>query len=152
MTLIRSVQRTDWPHDAQFPADDQLVTAIEQVLVVASAGNALRKKESLRARLPLAELTVVHHDPGLLEPFTAIIAEELNVKAVRLLEVNSEEAQGMGVEQRLTVNARAAGPRLGKQVQTVIKGSKAGDWSVADDGTVTSGGIELVPEIGRAHV
>src|SRR5690625_6796745 len=51
----------------------------------------------------------------------------------------------MGVEQRLTVNARAAGPRLGKQVQTVIKGSKAGDWSVADDGTVTSGGIELVP-------
>src|SRR5690625_7693182 len=51
----------------------------------------------------------------------------------------------MGVEQRLTVNARAAGPRLGKQVQTVIKGSKAGGWSVADGGTVTSGGIELVP-------
>ncbi|HJB10073.1 MAG TPA: isoleucine--tRNA ligase [Candidatus Brachybacterium merdavium] len=145
LTGGRSVHLTDWPQDAQFPADDQLVAAMEQVRVVASAGNALRKKESLRARLPLAELTVVHHDPGLLVPFTAIIAEELNVKAVRLLEVSSEEAQGMGVEQRLTVNARAAGPRLGKQVQTVIKGSKAGDWSVADDGTVTSGGIELVP-------
>jgi isoleucyl-tRNA synthetase len=29
-------------------------------------------------------------------------------------------------------------------VQTAIKGSKSGDWSVADDGTVTAGGLELV--------
>lgn len=49
----------------------------------------------------------------------------------------------MGVEQRLSVNARAAGPRLGKQVQTVIKGSKSGDWSADENGVVTSGGIEL---------
>jgi isoleucyl-tRNA synthetase len=42
------------------------------------------------------------------------------------------------------VNARAAGPRLGKQVQVAIKGSKSGDWSVAEDGTVTAGGIALV--------
>src|SRR5699024_6542378 len=59
------------------------------------------------------------------------------------LDVASEEAQGMGVEQRLSVNARAAGPRLGKQVQAVIKGSKTGDWSVDETGRVTSGGIAL---------
>ena len=47
-------------------------------------------------------------------------------------------------QQRLTVNARAAGPRLGKDVQLAIKGSKSGDWSVADDGTVTAGGLALV--------
>ena len=47
------------------------------------------------------------------------------------------------MEQRLTVNARAAGPRLGRDVQTVIKGSKSGDWSVSGDGTVTAGGIDL---------
>jgi len=29
-------------------------------------------------------------------------------------------------------------------VQTAIKGSKSGDWSVAEDGTVTAGGLELV--------
>jgi isoleucyl-tRNA synthetase len=28
-------------------------------------------------------------------------------------------------------------------VQTAIKGSKSGDWSVAEDGTVTSGGLVL---------
>jgi isoleucyl-tRNA synthetase len=34
------------------------------------------------------------------------------------------------------------GPRLGKQVQEVIRAVKAGDWS-ADAGTVTAGGMEL---------
>ena len=48
------------------------------------------------------------------------------------------------------MNARAAGPRLGKQVQTAIKASKSGDWTIAEDGTVTvafntiDGGLALV--------
>jgi isoleucyl-tRNA synthetase len=42
------------------------------------------------------------------------------------------------------VNARASGPRLGKDVQKVIKASKAGDWTVADDGSVLCGGFALV--------
>jgi isoleucyl-tRNA synthetase len=41
------------------------------------------------------------------------------------------------------VNARAAGPRLGKNVQLAIKGSKSGDWSISPDGIVTAGGLAL---------
>ena len=48
------------------------------------------------------------------------------------------------VSRQLSVNARAAGPRLGKDVQKVIKASKTGDWSVADDGAVVCGGVPLV--------
>ncbi|MFC0675565.1 isoleucine--tRNA ligase [Brachybacterium hainanense] len=145
MTGGRSVHLTDWPDADLFPREDDLVARMDEVRQVASAANALRKKEGLRARLPLAELTVVREAPEQLEPFAAIIADELNVKAVRLLDVSGEEARGMGVEQRLSVNARAAGPRLGKQVQLAIKGAKSGDWSVAEDGTVTAGGLALVP-------
>ena len=65
------------------------------------------------------------------------------MKAVRLLDADAPEAASYGVSQRLTVNARAAGPRLGKDVQIAIKGSKSGDWSVAEDGTVTAGGLAL---------
>ena len=36
----------------------------------------------------------------------------------------------------LQVNARVAGPRLGKDVQVAIKASKSGDWSAEADGTV----------------
>jgi isoleucyl-tRNA synthetase len=41
------------------------------------------------------------------------------------------------------VNARALGPRVGKQVQQVIQAAKAGDWSVDGD-RVIAGGVELV--------
>ena len=133
LTGERSVHLTDWPDASLFPADDALVEEMDAVRQVCSQGNALRKKEGLRARLPLAELTVVAADAARLEPFTDIIRDELNVKAVRLLDVASEEAGKMGVEQRLSVNARVAGPRLGKDVQRAIKGAKSGDWSVAED-------------------
>jgi isoleucyl-tRNA synthetase len=108
-----------------------------------SAGSALRKARNLRNRLPLSALTVVVPDAAALAGFEGIIADELNVKSVVLLDAEHPEAESYGVSQRLTVNARAAGPRLGRDVQLAIKGSKSGDWSVADEGTVTSGGLVL---------
>lgn len=144
LTGGRSVHLADWPDVETLPADATLVAAMDQVREVCSATSALRKAAKLRNRLPLATLTVVVEDPAALEPFTGIVADELNVKAVRLVAADSDEAASYGVEQRLSVNARAAGPRLGKDVQAAIKGSKSGDWSVDADGTVTSGGLALV--------
>jgi isoleucyl-tRNA synthetase len=144
LTGERSVHLADWPVAEELPEDGGLVAAMDTVREVCSAGSALRKASQLRNRLPLASLTVVVDDPSALTGFEALVADELNVKQVRLLDVTSDDAASYGVEQRLTVNARAAGPRLGKDVQTAIKASKTGDWSVADDGTVTAGGLELV--------
>ena len=144
LTGGRSVHLTDWPTLDELPADAALVSSMDVVRDVCSATSALRKARSLRTRLPLSALTVVVEDPAALEGFEGIVADEVNVKSVRLLAADAPEAAAYGVEQRLTVNARAAGPRLGKQVQQAIKGSKSGEWSVADDGTVTAGGIDLV--------
>jgi isoleucyl-tRNA synthetase len=110
---------------------------------VCSATSALRKAAGLRNRLPLSTLTVVAEDVQALAGFEAIVSDEVNVKAVRLVDADAPEAASYGVSQKLTVNARVAGPRLGKDVQTAIKGSKSGDWQVAEDGTVTSGGLVL---------
>jgi len=49
-----------------------------------------------------------------------------------------------GISHRLSVNARAAGPRLGKGVQQAIQAARSGDWSEID-GVVTAGGIALEP-------
>lgn len=144
LTGGRSVHLTDWPDPEALPRDDALVAAMDQVRDVCSAGSALRKAAGLRNRLPLSTLTVVVDDAAALDRFTSLVADELNIKSVRLLDAAAPEAASYGVSQRLTVNARAAGPRLGRDVQTAIKGSKSGDWSVAEDGTVTAGGLELV--------
>jgi isoleucyl-tRNA synthetase len=71
------------------------------------------------------------------------VADEVNVRTVTLVDLDSANESDFGVSQKLTVNARAAGPRLGKDVQLAIKGSKIGDWSVSEDGVVTAGGLAL---------
>ena len=139
LTGERSVHLTDWPSVDDLPADEALAASMDAVRDVCSAGSALRKAANLRNRLPLQSLTVVVPDAALLGGFDGLVADELNLKEVRLLDLDTPEAAAYGVEQRLTVNARAAGPRLGKDVQLAIKGSKTGDWSVAEDGTVTVG-------------
>jgi len=144
LTGGRSVHLTDWPSAGDLPTDSVHASGMDEVRDVCSAASALRKAASLRTRLPLASLTVVVPDAQRLSALTEIVADEVNVKVVRLLDIDAPEAASYGVTQRLTVNARAAGPRLGKDVQTAIKGSKTGDWSVAEDGTVTSGGLALV--------
>lgn len=142
LTGERSVHLTDWPSAEDLPADDALVASMDAVRDVCSAGSALRKAANLRNRLPLSRLTVVAEAD--LTGFESLVADELNLKAVDLLAPDASEAADYGVSQRLTVNARAAGPRLGKDVQLAIKGAKSGDWSVAEDGTVTAGGLALV--------
>ncbi|MCI1020016.1 isoleucine--tRNA ligase [Microbacterium sp. C5A9] len=144
LTGGRSVHLQDWPDDSAFPAADEIRDAMDAVRELSSVGNALRKKEKLRVRLPLARLTVVSPLASTLGQFEDILREELNVKSVELVQQSETTAGEYGISHRLSVNARAAGPRLGKNVQTVIKAAKAGDWSESD-GIVTAGGIALEP-------
>jgi isoleucyl-tRNA synthetase len=141
LTGERSVHLTDWPGADEVPADPDLVAAMDQVREVASAGSSLRKAKKLRVRLPLPKLTVAVEDPARLAPFTDLIADELNVKAVEL--TDDIDAYGRF---ELTVNARAAGPRLGKAVQDAIKAVKAGEGVVNPDGTLAAGDVVLTAE------
>jgi isoleucyl-tRNA synthetase len=61
---------------------------------------------------------------------------------VSVVEFREESVSEYGISRRLSVNARALGPRIGGQVQQVIAATKAGDWSVVGD-VVTAGGIAL---------
>jgi isoleucyl-tRNA synthetase len=143
LTGGRSVHLEDWPSSSGFPADDGLVSAMDRVREVASAGLALRKASGLRVRLPLARLTVVSARADWFEGVDEILREELNIKVVSFEELDPDSLECHGITKKLTVNARALGPRLGKQVQDVIKAAKAGDWSQTGE-AVTAGGFELV--------
>ncbi|MCK0175164.1 isoleucine--tRNA ligase [Mycolicibacterium sp. F2034L] len=140
VTGERSVHLTDWPAAGELPADPALVAAMDQVRAVCSTASSLRKANKLRVRLPLSKLTVAVHDPAQLEPFTDLIADELNVKAVEL----TDDIATYG-RFELTVNAKVAGPRLGRDVQAAIKAVKAGEAVANDDGTLTAGPAVLQP-------
>ena len=145
LTGGRSVHLQDWPEPEDFPAAAEVRAGMDAARELSRVGNALRKKEGLRVRLPLARLTVVSPQAEALSQFEDILREELNVKAVELVAMSDAAASDYGISHRLSVNARAAGPRLGKDVQRVIHAARAGDWSEAD-GAVTAGGIALEPQ------
>jgi isoleucyl-tRNA synthetase len=146
LTGGRSVHLADWPDAGLFPANAGLVEAMDRIQQICSTGSSLRKAANLRVRLPLQELTVVAPGAAALGGFAGVVEDELNLRSVRLLDAESASPEEFGIEQKLVVNARAAGPRLGKNVQQAIKGAKSGDWSVDEAGVVTAGGLELEPQ------
>jgi isoleucyl-tRNA synthetase len=144
LTAGRSVHLEEWPDASAFAVDDELVEAMDELRQITSQALALRKAHQLRVRLPLATLKVITSRKQALKPFKHILAEELNVKKVKLKHLKDDSAEKYGVVQTLSVNARAAGPRLGKDVQQVIRAAKAADWR-EEDGVVVAGGFALEP-------
>lgn len=142
LTGGESVHLADWPFLADektgeptelglvLKANDALVSAMDQVREVVSATLSLRKAEQIRVRQPLSKLTVVVADPKAVEDYIEILKSELNVKSVGFSTLEDAPEHGLKIIHQLKVNARAAGPRLGKQVQFAIKASKTGAWHV----------------------
>ncbi|MFT7610908.1 MAG: isoleucyl-tRNA synthetase, partial [Candidatus Aldehydirespiratoraceae bacterium] len=133
-----SVHLTDWPSVDAYPADPDLVAAMDRLRDVASTGLRLREDQGLRVRLPLASVTVAGRDADTLAPFAELLRDELNVKAVNVTEEIGELATFT-----LRPDGKALGPRLGKDVQTVFAAAKKGEWTANDDGSVNVAGYEL---------
>jgi isoleucyl-tRNA synthetase len=139
LTGGESVHLANWPDAADFAEDAALVAEMDLVRDVARAGLSLRKAHQLRVRLPLSELTVVTPEPQQLEAYRDIISDELNVKSVTLVPQTDDTASSYGVTRKVVVNARALGPRIGKDVQQVIQATKSGDYNITDQGVLAAG-------------
>ena len=138
LTGERSVHLTDWPEATSLPADAGLVDAMDLARDVCSSTLRLRKAHQRRVRQPLASLHVAVAGSSRLEPFAALVADEVNVKHVAL---SDDVAAVAGYD--LQVVPAVLGPRLGGSTQLVIKAVKTGDWQRTDTGVI-AGGIELL--------
>ena len=98
------------------------------------------RRTSARVRLPLNSVTVASADAERLGDFVDVIADEVNVRNVEL----TTDVASVATERAAARAAPSSGPRLGKDVQQVIKAHKAGDWTVDGDDVVV-GGVVLEP-------
>ena len=161
LTGGESVHLADWPfvvdektgEDTELGRvlvdDPALVDAMEKVREVVSGTLSLRKAAKIRVRQPLSKLTVVVENVDAVKAYDDLLKSELNIKSIEFSTLQDAAAHGLKIVHELKVNARAAGPRLGKQVQFAIKSSKSGDWHVdATSGapvvSTPSGDLELV--------
>lgn len=149
LTGERSVHLADWPGDDQkiaalLQVDDELLENIEKVRQVVSTSLGLRKANKMRVRQPLAQLGLVVQECARFEAYRELLAAELNVREVSLEELADNSAQDYGISQNLSLNARALGPRIGKEVQHAIKAAKSGNWRSDESGVfVLLGDSEL---------
>ena len=142
LTGGESVHLADWPYVADEKTgeatelgrvlvdDPALVDAMEKVREIVSGTLSLRKAAQIRVRQPLAKLTAVVEDVDAVKAYDEILKSELNIKDIEFCTMEDAGSQGLKIVHELKVNARAAGPRLGKQVQFAIKASKSGAWHV----------------------
>jgi isoleucyl-tRNA synthetase len=140
LTGQRSVHLTDWPAKDDLPADPTLVAQMELVREVCSAAHAIRKANKLPVRHPLKSLLVAGPKAADLADYVELIADEVNVKEVRLTGEVARVAREV-----LTVVPSAIGPRLGGRTQAVIAAVKSGEWTQAADGTVRAADEVLHP-------
>ncbi len=104
------VPRREW-------IDTELERRMELALLASSIGRALRAKHEVRVRQPLAAMTVAiadAKDRAAFESVAAIVAEELNVKAVH---VSADETELVTYSAR--PNLKVLGPRYGKQIAAI---------------------------------
>ncbi|MFP6661230.1 MAG: isoleucine--tRNA ligase [Myxococcota bacterium] len=130
-----SVHLTDWPESEDFALDTALVESMDRARDVCSVALSLRAAHDIRVRQPLAELLIAGANLDGLSAHAALIADEVNVKAIRF----SDEIDAYATFE-LKVNARAVGPRLGGETKAVIAASKRGEWEAAGNGRVRVAG------------
>ncbi len=88
-----SVHMADWPKYDESMIDEQLNHEMDLIIDLASLGHAARNKANRKVRQPLSEAAFSVgqvDDRPLIAKYADVLAEELNVKSVRLLDTAGE--------------------------------------------------------------
>jgi isoleucyl-tRNA synthetase len=147
-----SVHLCDMPQAREERRDPRLEARMELAIRAVALGRALRSKHNLKTRQPLRRLYLLPPDASGragLEEMAGVIAEELNVKEVALVE--DETALS---EISYKPNFRALGPRFGKQMKEVaariqqlgpaeVKRLAAGEMLAVPGGQIGIGDVEV---------
>ncbi len=134
-----SVHLTRWINADESLIDEKLMSEMRLVKRLVSLGHAARNSADLRVRQPLAEAAFAVRsadEAAALRKLEATVAEELNVKAIRLLDENS--AVGM-IRYSLNPLPQKLGKRLGAQFPAVQKMLRE-----SDQGQVTAWAKQLL--------
>jgi isoleucyl-tRNA synthetase len=144
-----SVHLADFPSQVPGRADPEVEAAVDLARRTVALGRTARASSGVRTRQPLRTVRVklpgrrdrLSDDPAVEGELSAQILDELNVHTLELIPDESDM-----VERTLYPLLPVVGPRHGKAVGAVMAGARSGAWELAEDGTVTVGGITLQPD------
>ncbi|MCH2411129.1 DUF5915 domain-containing protein, partial [Myxococcota bacterium] len=103
-----------------------------------SASLSLRRSHDIRVRQPLKELTVAGKGIEHLSEYSDLIKDEVNVKTVSFQSDISEFANF-----KLKLNSKILGPRLGKNMKSVLAAAKSGQWESLEENKIRVNSTDL---------
>ncbi len=139
-----SVHLTRWPDaDIAHLRDAALEGAMDTVRRAVELGRRLRGQAGLKVRQPLARLWLALPGADLpeREPLLALLADELNVKAVELI----GDESGL-TERRAKPLLPKIGKRLGAAIPAVMAAARGNEVEYLPDGSVRLGGVTLASD------
>lgn len=143
LTGEESVHLVDYPSLNEIKMDEKLVSEMDFLQDLCSAGKFIREEKNLRNRLPLRSLTVVGSNLDFIgSQYQDIIKDELNVKEVKLDNNLSNYA-----DKTVYLYTPLLGKALGKDMGPVMGAYKQGKWELNADGTLSIAGKTLTKDL-----
>jgi len=139
-----SVHLTRWPSgELAIHRDEGLEASMATAQAAVELARTLRSAAHLKTRQPLATawLALPERDGTVDDTLLRLIADEINVKAVVVIDDDSTL-----VERRVKPLLPRIGKRLGAAIPAVMAAARAGDVRFEDDGSVWLAGVRLEPD------
>lgn len=135
-----SIHLTDFPDYKQFIINQNLITQIDKVQQICTAGLNIRNSKNIRIRQPLSKLTIIGKNFAGILDFANLIEDELNVKSVHLDENIENYAK-----ETLKIIFPEVGKRIPAKVKQIIGAMKQNQWAKTSDGLIEVEGEKLLP-------
>lgn len=146
LTGGESVHLEDWPEYRKRFVDAKLNEENYLVRSIVTLGHQVRANNKIKVRQPLSlvevALPATADQKNVLKQMD-VIAEELNVKEVRFMDI---EALGDRIKKVLKPNAKLLGPKFGSLVQKIIGEAKEGHF-IEENGEVVMTNLKVEGDI-----
>ena len=129
---ITSVHLQKFPQTAPIPFSQQTIDKMEFVRKICNAGLSIRKKNNIKARLPLNAISIFGKGTNLNHELQELIKDELNVKNVTF----GNDFSQFDCTKIINLDASKVAKRIGKDFQTVLKQAKQGVYDEAENGII----------------
>lgn len=121
-----SVHLQKTPNFQSIPHNENIVEAMSLVRKICNGALSIRKKNNIKARIPLASITIAGNCEAIKNNTTLIetIKDEINVKNVIFL----EDFSNFSVKKIVNLDASKIAKRLGKNFPAVLQMAKTGNY------------------------
>ena len=119
---VESVHLESFPDFNNIPFNKSIVEEMEFVRKICSSISSIRKKYSIKARLPLQSVLIIGRKINLNLELQSIIKDESNIKEINFAENFSD----FDIQTVINLDAKKVAKRIGKDFQAILKQAKQG--------------------------